>query len=197
MTTMSHDEPMLVRSFPVVDPLTGSNRLVAGVIAECVRNAHEINPNSWVVTHHEGTPTLIVGNIDVAVSAWFSGGYGLTVCREGATLEQLEMIGAHKNQEGWSFASQPWSTYVRLPNDEYLAERLAVLAPCYCETVSRLAAMKGTSHARLHREDMRHAVEVLTGTWLPTPAYVTAGNANHPQSGRAMPAGEPAATPAA
>lgn len=173
---MNTSDKTITRTFSVVDDKTGSNRLIAEVIAEGAWLAHRRNPNSWVITHYEGAPTLIVGNIDVAVSAWFSGGYGLTVSHEATTPPQLKIIEAHRNKSGSGFASQPWSTYLRLPNDEQLAERLAVLAPCYHQALDRLAAMKGTTHARLHREDMRHAVEVLSGQWLPTPAYVTSGH---------------------
>lgn len=188
---MSRDEPLIVRSLPVVDRKRGTNRLMAEYIAAGVTIAHEINPNSWSISHHNRAPTLLVADIDTALSGYFQskrldGGYSLTVCREGATGHQLKLIDSLTD---WQWKTHPWAVYLRLPANQHLDERLAILAPKYFEAVERLAAWN-TCHQAKHHEGMRNAVEVLTGASLPTPGYVKVEDTNHSQNGPDLPTEE-------
>ncbi len=66
---------------------------MAEVIAQGVLTAREIHKGSWAMSQWgQGAPTLLVENVDVAVSGFYKGGYGLLVSHDGATLEQMAVI---------------------------------------------------------------------------------------------------------
>lgn len=149
-----------------------ANDLILRQMAESIRIAHEINPNSWAVLERRGSISLIVSRY-IALTTVYRQTSKATIIVATAEIDpELE--------RDYSFYREPGvmklipGTHVEIPAEQ-TPEALHRLRKTHLVAVEMAAREVKTRSARAneHRPDMLEKIESATGETLPSPAYTS------------------------
>jgi hypothetical protein len=149
-----------------------ANDLILRQLAESIRVAHEINPNSWAVLERRGSISLIV-SIYIALTTVYRQTSKATIIVATAEIDP----GVERD---YSFYREPGvmkpipCTFFEIPA-ERIIEALPRLRKAHLAAVEMAAREVRTRSARAyeHRPDMLEKIESATDETLPRPAYTS------------------------
>lgn len=157
---------------PAPTAIEQANDLILHQMADSIRIAHEINPNSWAVLERRGSISLIVSRY-IALTTVYRQTSKATIIVATAEIDpELE--------RDYSFYREPGAmkaiagTFFEIPAEQ-IPEALLRLRKAHLAAVEMAASEVRTRSARAneHRPDMLERIESATGETLPRPTYMS------------------------